>query len=105
MAIPSHVQLTDQEHTHYNAIYLQVLFPKGISGMGLKQRAALRRLRMVGHRAANFEEAEAWDLDFWQRQSPEQRLSALVAIRRDVDKVIKARLSKEQTARKKLSDN
>ena len=47
-----------------------------------------------------FEEAEAWDLDFRQRQSPEQRLSALVAIRRDVDKVIKGRLSNEKAAGK-----
>jgi len=40
--------------------------------MGLKERSAARRARMVAHRAASFEEAEAWDLDFWQRQSPEQ---------------------------------
>ena len=51
---------------------------------------------MVAHRAASFEEAEAWDLDFWQSQSPEQRLSALVAIRRDVDKAMKARLSNQE---------
>jgi len=44
--------------------------------MGLKERAAARRAKMVVNRAANFEEAEAWDLDFWQRLSPEQRLSA-----------------------------
>lgn len=68
--------------------------------MGIKQRATLRRARMVVNRAASFEEAEAWDLDFWQSQSPEQRLSALVAIRRDVDKVVKARLSKEKAERK-----
>jgi hypothetical protein len=55
---------------------------------------------MVVHRAANFEEAEAWDLEFWQGQCPEQRLSALVAIRRDVDKVMKGRLSNERAARK-----
>jgi hypothetical protein len=55
---------------------------------------------MVVNRASNFEEAESWDLDFWQGQSPEQRLSAFAAIRRDVDKVIKGRLSNEQTARK-----
>jgi hypothetical protein len=55
---------------------------------------------MVGNRAANFEEAEAWDLDFWQSQSPEQRLSAFAAIRRDVDKVMKARLSRTRAARK-----
>jgi hypothetical protein len=69
--------------------------------MGIKERAASRRARMVVHRAANFEEAEAWDLDFWQRQSPEDRLSALVAIRRDVDKVMKARWSKRRSARKR----
>jgi predicted RNA-binding Zn ribbon-like protein len=56
----------------------------------------------VAHRAANFEEAEAWDLDFWQRQSPEQRLSAFLAIRRDVDKVMKARSAGEKAARKDL---
>jgi len=60
---------------------------------------------MVAHRAANFEEAEAWDLDFWQRQSPEQRLSAFVVIRRDVDKVMKGRLSNEQAARKGRSSH
>jgi len=42
---------------------------------------------MVAHRAANFEEAEQWDLDFWQKQTPQQRLSALVAIRKDISKV------------------
>jgi hypothetical protein len=59
--------------------------------MGIKERAALRRSKILAHRAANFTEAEEWDLDFWQSQSPEQRLSALVAIRRDVEKVIKGR--------------
>jgi len=69
--------------------------------MGIKERAAIRRSTMVVNRAADFEEAEAWDLDFWQRQSPEDRLSALVAIRRDVDKVMKARWSKRRPARKR----
>ena len=55
---------------------------------------------MVANRAASFEEAEAWDLDFWQNQSPEQRLSAFLAIRRDVDKVMKARLSEKKAERK-----
>jgi len=39
---------------------------------------------MVTHRARNFEDAERWDLEFWQNQTPEMRLSALVAIRRDI---------------------
>ena len=41
----------------------------------------------MAHRASSHADAEAWDLDFWQSQSPEDRLSALVAIRRDVEAV------------------
>lgn len=52
--------------------------------MNLKQRSALRRRRMVGHRATSFADAEQWDLEFWQSQTPEMRLSALVAIRNDI---------------------
>jgi hypothetical protein len=76
--------------------------PKGIPTMGLKERAAARRSKMAAYRANSFEEAEAWDLDFWQSQSPEQRLSALVAIRRDVDKVLKGRRFYKKAARKDL---
>jgi len=39
---------------------------------------------METHRATSFSDAESWDLEFWQRRSPEERLSALVAIHRDV---------------------
>jgi len=46
---------------------------------------------MVANRATCFEDAEAWDLDFWQERTPEERLSALVAIRRDVEVVAAAR--------------
>jgi hypothetical protein len=42
---------------------------------------------MEVHRASNFADADRWDLDFWQRQSPEMRLSALVGIRRDMAKI------------------
>ncbi len=42
-------------------------------------RSRLRRERIVAHRA--------WDLEFWQAQGPEARLSALAAIRRDVEAV------------------
>jgi hypothetical protein len=42
---------------------------------------------MVAHRATGHQDAEDWDLDFWQSQGPEERLSALVAIRRDVEVV------------------
>ena len=66
--------------------------------MGIKERTAARRKRIVAHRATDFKDAENWDLDFWQSQTPEQRLSALVAIRRDVMQVEKARLQNKRTA-------
>lgn len=53
--------------------------------MSLEKRSQERRRRMVAHVASSFEDAEAWDLDFWQKMTPEERLSALVAIRRDVE--------------------
>ncbi len=46
---------------------------------------------METHRATSFEDAERWDLEFWQRRTPEERLSALVAIRREVELVEKAK--------------
>jgi hypothetical protein len=46
---------------------------------------------MVAHVASSFEDAEAWDLDLWQHLTPEARLSALAAIRRDVELVEAAR--------------
>jgi hypothetical protein len=55
--------------------------------MGIKERSKERRKRIVAHRTANFEEAEQWDLDFWQKQTPQQRLSALISIRNDILKV------------------
>ena len=59
--------------------------------MGIKERAAERRKRIVGHVAHSHEEAEEWDLEFWQSQSPQERLSALVAIHRDIEKVKRRR--------------
>ncbi|MCL4848960.1 MAG: hypothetical protein KJ066_20600 [Acidobacteria bacterium] len=55
--------------------------------MTFRQRAARRRRRMVAHRTKSFADADAWDLEFWQRQTPEARLSALVAIREDIERV------------------
>ena len=66
--------------------------------MGIEERSAARQKRIVAHRAADFKDAENWDLDFWQSQTPEQRLSALVAIHRDVRKVELARLQNKRTA-------
>jgi hypothetical protein len=48
---------------------------------------------MVVHRATSFEDAERWDLEFWQSRTPEERLSALVAIRHDVELVEEGRHS------------
>lgn len=54
---------------------------------GLEERSRRRRERLVAHRAASHQDAEEWDLDFWLSRTPEERLSALVAIRRDVEVV------------------
>lgn len=43
-----------------------------------------RRKRMVAHVAANHQEADDWDLAFWQKCTPQERLSALVALRNDL---------------------
>ncbi len=59
--------------------------------MDREQRAAARRKRMVVHRATDFADAERWDLQFWQSQTPEARLEAFAAIRADVAKVELAR--------------
>lgn len=65
--------------------------------MGIKERSEERRKRMVGHRASDFREAEKWDLEFWQSQTPQQRLSALIAIRNDVLMVRQAKESKAKS--------
>ncbi len=57
----------------------------------LEARSRRRRELLVGHLASSYADAEAWDLAFWQSQTPEARLSALVAIRRDVEMVEAAR--------------
>jgi hypothetical protein len=54
---------------------------------GIEQRSRRRRERLVAHRATDHQDAEEWDLEFWQSRTPEERLSALVAIRRDVEVV------------------
>jgi hypothetical protein len=53
----------------------------------VEERTAERRRRIVTHVARSHEEAEAWDLEFWLRRTPQERLSALVALRRDLEKV------------------
>ena len=65
--------------------------------MTRNERAEARKARMVVHRAADFSDAEPWDLRFWQAQGPEARLEALVAIHEDVAAV--------QTSRGEASPN
>jgi hypothetical protein len=67
--------------------------------MGIKKRSSKRRKRIFANLAANFKEAENWDLDFWQNQTPEERLSAVVVIRRDVMKVEQARMRNDGAAK------
>ena len=57
----------------------------------LEERSAERRRLMTAHVAHGPEDAEAWDLAFWQEAGPEARLSALVAIHEDVARVEEAR--------------
>ena len=63
--------------------------------MSLEERSALRRKRMRSHRAKDFADAERWDLLFWQELSPEERLSAFVALRNDVKKVEESKRDQE----------
>jgi hypothetical protein len=55
--------------------------------MNFEERSRARRKMIETHRAASFDDAEAWDLEFWQRRTPEERLSALVAMHREVEAV------------------
>ena len=59
--------------------------------MSIEERSRERRKRIVAHLSRSFEEAERWDLEYWQGLPPASRLSALVAIRRDIAKVEAAR--------------
>jgi hypothetical protein len=69
--------------------------------MGIEERSAERRKRIVGNRAKSFAEAEEWDLQFWQSLTPGQRLSALVDLRDDIAKVLEAKAGYEAEMRKK----
>lgn len=53
----------------------------------LAQRCAARRERIVVHRAKDHTDADQWDLEFWQNQTPDMRLLALVELRNDLGKV------------------
>lgn len=69
------------------------------TGPARRARAERRRQRLVANRASSFEEAELWDLDFWQSRTPQERLSALVHLRRDVELATAARASRDSAER------
>ncbi len=50
----------------------------------LSPQALERRRRMVAHVANSHQEATDWDLRFWQSRTPQERLSALTALRNDL---------------------
>jgi hypothetical protein len=55
------------------------------------ERAANRRRNLECHAAADFEDAERWDLEFWARQSPQDRLSAFVELREQWESIKECR--------------
>ncbi|MGB2821223.1 MAG: hypothetical protein WBF17_09605 [Phycisphaerae bacterium] len=55
--------------------------------MGMKERSRQRRKRIVAHIAHSHEEAEQWDLEYWQNQTPQERLSALRAMQKELEKI------------------
>ena len=59
--------------------------------MGLEQRSAQRRKKMVVHRAADHEDAEQWDLEHWQQKTPQERLAALATMQEDAEKIRRRR--------------
>jgi hypothetical protein len=65
----------------------------------LEERSRRRRGVIVAHRARSVADAEVWDLEFWLRQTPEERLSALIGIRREVEMVKAARAARRRPGR------
>jgi len=59
--------------------------------MGFKERAEERRRRIVGHVAHSHEEAEEWDLAYWQGLTPRQRMAALETLKQDAKKIKRGR--------------
>lgn len=61
----------------------------------MEERSRERRRRLEAHRATDFADADRWDLEFWQSKTPQERLSAFVALRRDVELVLAARQQRD----------
>jgi len=59
--------------------------------MGFKERTRQRRRRIVAHVAHSHEEAEAWDLAYWQSLTSRQRMAALESLKRDAETIKRGR--------------
>ena len=55
--------------------------------MSIKECSEERRKRIVTNVAHSHEEAEDWDLWFWQQRTPQERLSALTIMQRDMERL------------------
>ena len=55
--------------------------------MGMKERTNQRRKRIVAHRATGYQDADRWDLEYWQAKTQQMGLSALTALHRDYEKI------------------
>ena len=55
------------------------------SDQDMERRRKERVARIVTNVARSFEEARAWDLEFWQSRTPEERINALEELRADRD--------------------
>jgi hypothetical protein len=55
--------------------------------MTIQQRTEERKRRITGNQATDHADAELWDLIYWQSRTPEERLSALVHIHRDIHQI------------------
>ncbi len=51
-----------------------------------------RRLKkIVVHIAHSWEEGEKWDIEYWQKFSPQQRISAVESLRKELEAIRNAR--------------
>ena len=63
---------------------MRSFFEKAVGKMkGIEERSARRRRIIVGHVAKDFADAERWDLEFWQSQTPQERVDAALGIQRE----------------------
>ena len=60
--------------------------------MSLEERSKKRRMRAISRRSWSLEEAEQWNLSYWQSMTQAERLEAYLAIREDIEKVQASRI-------------